>query len=320
MIKVPTVLILGAGASIPYGFPSGKKLVEKICNMLEDDSNNIYRLFLMLGFSERIVRNFRETLAHSGQSSVDAFLEHRKDFVDVGKVAIATALLPFEKTKKLFDLGMDENWYQYLFSILNTSFQEFGENDLSIITFNYDRSVEHYLFTSLRNTHGKSDKECAEKLNLIPIIHVHGKLGDLEWKPEHRWPVQYDLSDPLDADMVGRASKSIKIIYEDIAEDNEFKQARQLLTKAARIYILGFGFNMTNLKRLGLLDSDFRTVEIQGTAYNLPAQLFTEIKQIKYVESIEDTPPQKKYREKWFGLYEQTVYDFLYKNPNGYLD
>ena len=31
MIKTPTVLILGAGASINYGFPSGLQLKNEIC-------------------------------------------------------------------------------------------------------------------------------------------------------------------------------------------------------------------------------------------------------------------------------------------------
>lgn len=250
MVTKKTVLVLGAGASIPFGFPSGKKLVKQICDMLKDDSNNIYRLFLILSFPEQIVRDFRRALSLSGQSSVDAFLEHRTEFINVGKTAIATALLPFEKTKRLFNLGMDENWYQYLFGVLNTSFEEFGENNLSIITFNYDRSMEYYLFSALKNAHGRSDKECAEKLSSIPIIHVHGKLGDFEWEPDYRFPVPYDLKEPLETDMVERASKKIKIIHENIAEDSEFKQAHQLLSEAARVYFLGFGFNQTNLERL----------------------------------------------------------------------
>ena len=32
MFREPTVLILGAGASMPYGFPSGTQLIEDICS------------------------------------------------------------------------------------------------------------------------------------------------------------------------------------------------------------------------------------------------------------------------------------------------
>ena len=57
---------------------------------------------------------------------------------------------------------------------------------------------------------------------------------------------------------------------------------------------------------------------IQGTAYGLSAQLISEIGKIKYVENIEDTP-LREYLEKRFYLYGQNVYDFLYKNENGFL-
>ena len=46
--------------------------------------------------------------------------------------------------------------YQYLSVKLNSSFEEFGENKLSIITFNYDCSLEHYLLNSLINSHEKT--------------------------------------------------------------------------------------------------------------------------------------------------------------------
>ncbi len=32
MITTPTVFVLGAGVSMPYGFPSGRQLIEQISN------------------------------------------------------------------------------------------------------------------------------------------------------------------------------------------------------------------------------------------------------------------------------------------------
>ena len=57
---------------------------------------------------------------------------------------------------------------------------EFGDKSL-IIDFNYDRSLEHYLFTSLRSLHGRSVDECLEKLAKVPIIHVYGQLGTIPY-------------------------------------------------------------------------------------------------------------------------------------------
>jgi hypothetical protein len=69
----------------------------------------------------------------SGQPSVDAFLERRPEFLGVGKLAIAYCLIPFEDEAKLYcqpDSSRGANWYEYLSVKLNSSFEEFGENNM----------------------------------------------------------------------------------------------------------------------------------------------------------------------------------------------
>jgi len=121
---------------------------------------------------------FREAFWKSGTVSVDAFLEGRPEFLDVGKFAIAYCLIPFESEANLFTPPGDHgDWYGYLSERLNRSFDEFEHNKLSIVTFNYDHSLEHYLFTSLLNWHGRSVDDCIGKFAKLPIIHVYGQLG-----------------------------------------------------------------------------------------------------------------------------------------------
>ena len=43
MIKIPTVFIVGAGASKPYGFPIGRELVTLICNNLINDQSRYFK-------------------------------------------------------------------------------------------------------------------------------------------------------------------------------------------------------------------------------------------------------------------------------------
>lgn len=71
---------------------------------------------------------------------------------------------------------------QNLFNSLNRPFQEFGENPVSFIRFNYDISVEYYLFNCLKNSYRQTDDEGAKQLRKIPIVHVHGNLGALPWQ------------------------------------------------------------------------------------------------------------------------------------------
>ncbi|MBW7988586.1 MAG: hypothetical protein FVQ84_00980 [Planctomycetes bacterium] len=311
MVDIETVLVLGAGASMPFSFPSGKKLVALINDMLNGDSPTV-DLLKKHGHEKEHIWNFRNTLVLSGRSSVDEFLEYRTDFLDIGKEAIAAALLRFEQTANLFNVKKDNNWYQYLFGLLNTSFDEFDQNKLAIITFNYDRSFEHYLFTALQHAYNKNDEECAEKLNKIPIVHLHGKLGRLPWEKTRYSLVPYDTPrypDKLGL-YVGRGGVNIKIIHEDIKKDPEFKQAFELLIAAKRICFLGFGFNETNLKRLrieSLCQPDVPDKDICGTSYGLSQR------QLQLVKGYKKTP------NRLIDLYSQKIYDFLYSNPNASL-
>jgi hypothetical protein len=185
VITTPTVLVLGAGASYPYGFPTAKELKGLICETFSHREAPASRL---LGdnsdYSPDEFFGFREAFLKSGQPSVDAFLERRPSFLGVGKLAIAYCLIPFEDEAKLYrpDFLRGGDWYEYLSVKLSSSFEEFGNNKLSIITFNYDRSLEQYLLNSLVNLHGRTFDECAKTLAKIPIIHVYGQLG------EHPYP------------------------------------------------------------------------------------------------------------------------------------
>ena len=133
-----------------------------------------------VGYSEGQISGFRDAFYYSGRNSLDAFLEHRTDLIEIGKAVIACLLINKENVERLFRFD-GRHWLRYLYNNLNATFEEFGGNKLSIVTFNYDRAVEHFLFTSLKNSYNKSDEECAKALSAIPIIHLHGSLGLLPW-------------------------------------------------------------------------------------------------------------------------------------------
>jgi len=64
---------------------------------------------------------------------------------------MAIALIHCEDEAGLF-VQATKSWYEYLFNQLTTRFDDFEKNKLSILTFNYDRSLEFYLFTCMRAT------------------------------------------------------------------------------------------------------------------------------------------------------------------------
>lgn len=287
MIDKKTILVLGAGASAPFGFPTGQRLKDLICVSLRQSL--FEQLLSKLRYDKDIITSFRKALVNSGRSSVDAFLESRKDFLDIGKTAIATALLPYETTGNLFQRWIVEstkpnppqkgNWYDLLFGVLSDGvpFDEFDRNKLSIITFNYDRSIEHYLFTSLKNSYNKTDEECGEKLHKIEIIHVHGSLGPLDWQSRFTGLPSVPYDSGLNLEIIKLAAKNIKIIHEDAVYTPEILRARDIILHADRVIFLGFGFHPTNMKRLAIKKLSSKNIEAMGTSQGLSRQRKIEI-------------------------------------------
>ena len=265
MITRNTVLVLGAGASAPYGLPLGPDLVNKVVNIPE--KYTLHRDDL-----QSFIHNLRE----STYLSVDAYLERYPEFMSVGKWAIAAALLPEEAAAKLHPPN-NRNWYQQLADA--TDLREEGawqKNRLTIITFNYDRTLEEYIARALRANFGMSVKESLSVLGEIPIIHVHGSLGPLHG--DNQTGV-YGLS-PISLDipvLANEAMNHITIVSEARPESNEFQVAREAITSASRIFVLGLGFNKANLGRIGLIPyegSDSlvqQETDVIATKYRIPS-------------------------------------------------
>jgi hypothetical protein len=283
MVNRPTVFILGAGASNSFGYPLGKNLIDIIIkNFDPDNSRRTVDLFEGLGFSENDISSFRSKLKLSAAPSIDSFLEPRgEDDRYLGKLAIAYALIPFENTDTLF---YDNSWYKILLEKLKTTFNDFDKNKISFITFNYDRSLEHFLVTALQNQFNKTETQVAEKLKKIPIVHLYGKLGLLPWETAKPDEYTREYNSKILPHLLRRSTKSLKIIYDSLELDNaDFKQARQLLSSARRIYFLGFGYHKDNLERLkiksyltytnSLAPADIGSKTVEGTAFKLSQEL-----------------------------------------------
>ena len=269
MITTPTVLVLGAGASYPYGFPTAKELEELICDAFSSPTEKANQL---LGSDEsKYTPNqffeFREAFLRS-PLSIDAFLQRRQEFLEVGKLAIAYCLIPFEDEANLYRPDRDlrgGNWYKYLAGKLDSHFEEFGDNKLSIVTFNYDRSLEFYLLNSLICSHGKKRDECANALAKIPIVHVYGQLGEKPYLQQGSR--QYRPNEVEQFRYVETAAYGIKLYHEEAKAATE--EARELLSRAKRICFLGFGYHPFNIDRLNIGGSLDLSTTLFGTTCGL---------------------------------------------------
>lgn len=324
MINKNTVLVLGAGASIPYGFPSGQGLLDFIC-----DGGSDFKKFVAEGavVGENNVSAFIRALREADPESIDVFLANNPEFEKVGKSAIAATLLPREndwelknKWRELRLKGekskLGGHWYKYLASLLltNTSFEDFDPSRLSIVTFNYERSLEHYLFTSLRAAfHKKRREEYIEKLKRIKIIHVYGQLGYLPWQDPNGQCIDFGLGPRMDYKerimTIRAAMRCIRTIGENIDEDEAgFKCARKLLSEAQNIYVLGFGYHPLSLKILGMqsLRSD---KNVRGTSLGLSFQRKVHLGRLGISTLTWD---KQRMNPRW--LYDEDVYEFLHQH------
>jgi len=289
MIKRNTVLVLGAGASAPYGFPLGSGLVDEICKQILETGKVTFRSpkgktttiaipdltprLCDLGYSQIQAEEFAHQLQSARPYSVDAFLEARKEFKEIGKAAIADVLLRAEATSTIGTAHLDVDWYRYLFNkfLLLKSPDYFSAQvkRLSIITFNFDRSLEQALFLSLRSTFGVDAAVARQLTTELQIHHLHGVLGEPSFLADGDGDTTpYGPPETDVAQNVRIATKHIKIVDEEI-EESVLEDAAVSLQRAEFVYFLGFGYDERNLEKLGLTQNLQGSATVRGTVYGL---------------------------------------------------
>ena len=274
MIKKDTVLILGAGASIPYGYPSGAGLRNRLL-----DPNLFSSLLVKKWFSNLDVDFFCSRFLRSQMTSIDMFLsrcgqeltpDNKMTLEEIGKLGISIALRENQNLARLLkdpnrhdpipDLEPD-HWYQYLWNQLTvgikpSNLNEFSKQRLTIVTFNYDFSLECYLLTAMENTYSLDHNKAREHLKGIKIIHLYGNLSgnpmDVLFSTA---PFDYDKLESWPAYDLDR--KSLRVIDElrDEQLGAPFEEAFNSFVAAEAICFLGFGFDKVNLERLRISDA-----------------------------------------------------------------
>jgi hypothetical protein len=99
-----------AGASSSYNFPIGSQLTQILLDQLQPGID-LQKQVLTAGFSAEAIDDFRTSLSLSGQYSVDAFLEYRREFIDIGKVAMAAVFIAREQIACL-NPSNGQHWYK----------------------------------------------------------------------------------------------------------------------------------------------------------------------------------------------------------------
>lgn len=257
MLGNRTTLVLGAGASVAFGYPLGDELRQKILEVRNRDS-----LLRQAGLPSRKLREFVDTFQQSQMASIDAFLARRPEFGEIGKRTIAALLLEAEQKVSISGCVHEDRWYQYLLNrMLPESWDDLDFEKLSVITFNYDRSFEQYFLVSLQAAYGKSQAQVLAKLGELEVIHIYGSLGAT--LPAESGYLTY--GEGVSVTRVSVAAEAIRVIPEGRTSDETLVKARKLLIDARVIGYFGFGFDKINCERLDIRSTSANMIENRGS-------------------------------------------------------
>ena len=283
MIDEPTLFILGAGASVPYGYPTGAQLRR---NIIENYLYSFKKILGNSGYGEdamtpqlRKALCFLDKFEQSGVISIDKFLSINPKHSYYGRLAIATIINDAENLSKFDEKMAPENakqdWYKLLFNRMITAcnkaddYSKFKENKVTFITFNYDRSLEHYLFRCFSNTFCEKRSNFEGFLNpnnfreIIPFrfLHVYGQVDQIECLGGTPYGSTVDF--------IGLESQATNIRVIGERADEVMGCIDELIVSAKRIFFLGFGFAEENIEALGLSSLIDENTMIYASTYGM---------------------------------------------------
>jgi hypothetical protein len=248
MIRKSTVLIIGAGGSIPYKLPSGAELLGRVIGDLSNAPlySAIYRL---TGQNQTHVEAIRKRLTKAMTDSIDAFLEKNPDdpFVqDLGKISIAYCLWPLLQRARAYVALPEEDWISFVWNRMHQearSFKDLRQNKLTFITFNFDTLLEAKLVQAIGALYPRVSKPDAQAYVESIALHVHGTLSQ---PPK--------TGEPPD-DWLKQAKDDIRVVHQEI-DKALLSSLSKLIDDAEIVAFLGFGYHPDNLKKLGFPRND----------------------------------------------------------------
>jgi hypothetical protein len=285
MFKENTVFIVGAGASSEYGLPLGAGLSARISENLTVIRNpNSYGSQYADTYAERLLQGrFKDdkdglnaafeagALIQKGilhAQSIDAFIDMHADkpaVAVVGKLQIALEILRAEQASKLYvdpgniynridfaEKSVASSWLRVFTEIL---LEKARASDLSsigrgvtIICFNYDRCIEHYLIQAIEATLGVTYEQAHSVVSGMEIVHPYGHLGILPTRPGADGAVPFGVE--VDRINIWKIADGLSTFTEEMADQEQLSRIRKATSEATTLVCLGFGFQSQNVQLL----------------------------------------------------------------------
>ena len=301
-------IVLGAGAS--SGYPLGSDLLRIIAEISKFFNSTIPTELITKLKSIKLenhekelitdaedflikVKNFAENLKKSCATSIDFFTTR---IADKKMQIIAKSLIG--AVLKQYKTDLNDTWYGDLLPLFFPEDVVFKKPEeklemiielskkIRIITFNYDLSLEKFLYEFLKNNVFVSGEEVqlesAKRIIFQTIKHVYGSIddpfscdfdliekggvGDLRRFHANYKETDLERNDPelmndIDIDRISNAlrdafenqevyNKNIKLMENE--RRTEIENSEYKLIKCAYLYVLGFGFDPINIERIGM--------------------------------------------------------------------
>ena len=301
---ISDVFIIGAGCSVPYGFPTGAMLMQKLKDFNYGDKNldspsfsppsylfdlyhelfGKYQHYTTLRkadeqhafhvenitskkISETIVP-FAKSIRHSMMVSTDEFLKNRLGQKQNEQADFGKRLIAYEilKAEQASRLGYID-WIQHLLSRIDqqSNWDEILKQTV-FLTFNYDRVLEYCIFLYLTSDKQYADADAHAFIKEMQIHHVNGFIGSLEEIP----------FGAVENGKYQEIAKRMETVWEkrQNRDESEKEKYQGFLKNAQRVYFMGFSYIPDNLESVGIPRGAeiIRNAKVYATAMGLSSQ------------------------------------------------
>jgi hypothetical protein len=293
MIRKKTTIILGAGSSAEYGFPVGSDLLAKIkagvryrfshySGKIEGDTDlleTLRRLYPPDAVNAYTTAGNKLAEVISSFISIDEALHwYANDpaLVEIGKLSIAHYILSAEAKSGIGKIdpqngnptidSAENTWISHFLSIAMSAGQHEAAADIfknvTVVNFNYDRSVEHYLYIALQQKAGLTEPDARSAISNLSIVRPYGSLGKLNWQDAARG-IPYG-SVPTGRAKLDEIAKAIRTYTEQHKADIE-EEVATALGEARLLLFFGFGYHPQNMKLLKTNKISQKPATVLGT-------------------------------------------------------
>lgn len=306
MLPSNTVFVVGAGASNEVRLPIASGLKAIIAEKLSFEVNDFG------GDIKKGDRSIFNALMRKSRDQINAYIDASRrisqgvvlaqsidDFIDAhqhdaliaqcGKLAIAKSILEAEAASALaYDTSniyntmnfatIENTWYVAFFRLLTQQVSrqkvEGLLKNVTIICFNYDRCIEHFLVHAVAG-HYQMPREEARDLvqSTLKIFHPYGVVGSY-FEPTGQ--VEFGLKGLPDFD---RVMRSLRTYSEQTQDGDELTAIRNAVSVAETLVFLGMAYHPNNMALLTLGNTNKERKKIYATRKGISNEDLRVVKQ-----------------------------------------